>query len=382
VREIVKEVDIYKRERAINLKLPSYILSKVWVGVTLSLYQAAILLLFLYIFALRNSPLGAGEYAQMLITVFMGTLSGYLMGLAISAGAPNQNVALLLVIVVLVPQFLFAGALLPLDLIPGGQYISAAASTRWAFEALVNTSGMGKDIAADPGWKWVEEQDKQPSDLTQEQKAALGCRCMGVAMFTDCNFPGIRNPDFYTDEARVALVKAQPAEPAKPTAYPSPTPWPTLTPVPTYTPLPTLTPLPTPADPQKLGAYMDDSKKQGEDYRKLSVDQGDVYRKAREKQGDDYQTIRVKQGADYEKQRSRQGDEYAAAMKAYGDDREQWQRDREKAISAAENTVKAIVDNFGRTFKGSVASRWLAMGVIMAVVFVLVVVFQKRKDVI
>ena len=46
-------------------------------------------------------------------------------------------------------------------------------------------------------------------------------------MFTDCNFPGIRNPDFYTDEARVALAAAQPREPAKPTAYPSPTPYPT-----------------------------------------------------------------------------------------------------------------------------------------------------------
>jgi len=179
----------------------------------------------------------------------------------------------------------------------------------------------------------------------------------------------------------LALAACTPAAPAADVQAATPAAEPP-TPVPTYTPLPTLTPLPTPADPQKLGAYMDDSKKQGEDYRKLSVDQGDVYRKAREKQGDDYQTIRVKQGADYEKQRSRQGDEYAAAMKAYGDDREQWQRDREKAISAAENTVKAIVDNFGRTFKGSVASRWLAMGVIMAVVFVLVVVFQKRKDVI
>jgi hypothetical protein len=37
--------------------------------------------------------------------------------------------ALLLVIAVLVPQFLFAGALLPLDLIPGGELISRAVTT-------------------------------------------------------------------------------------------------------------------------------------------------------------------------------------------------------------------------------------------------------------
>ena len=382
VREIVKEVDIYRRERAINLKLTSYILSKVWVGFTLSLYQAVVLLLFLYIFALRTSPLGAGAYAEMLVTMFLGTLSGYLMGLAISAGAPNQNVALLLVIVVLVPQFLFAGALLPLDLIPGGKYISAAASTRWAFEALVKTSAMGKDIVEDPCWQWVQDNDKQPSDLTQDQKLAWGCKCMGPAMFSACSFPGIRNPDYYTAEAKAALAAPAPVEPPKPTAYPSPTPWPTFTPLPTYTPLPTLTPLPTPSDPTKMGQYMDDAKKQGDEYRKLSVDQGDLYRKAREKQGDQYQNVRVKQGTDYEKLRSQQGDEYAAAMKKYGDEREDWQRNREKAISAAENKIKAVLDNFGHTFKGSVASRWLAMVAIMAVVFVLIIVFQKRKDVI
>ena len=92
--------------------------------------------------------------------------------------------------------------------------------------------------------------------------------------------------------------------------------------------------------------------------------------------------MRVQQGTEYEEQRSEQGDEYAADMKGYGDDREAWQRDREKAISAAENKVNAVVDNFGRTFKGSVSSRWLAMTIIMLVVFALVIFFQKRKDVI
>ncbi len=40
------------------------------------------------------------------------------------------------------------------------------------------------------------------------------------------------------------------------------------------------------------------------------------------------------------------------------------------------------MDNFGRTFKGSVGSRWFAMGVIIIVVFGLVIFFQKRKDVV
>jgi hypothetical protein len=307
-----------------------------------------------------------------------------MMGLAISAAAPNQNVALLLVIVVLVPQFLFAGALLPLSIIPGGEVISSIASTRWAFEALVNSSGMGQDLMDDPCWKWTDEEKKQPSDLTEEQKQALGCKCMGVQMFTDCSFPGIRNEDFYTADARVALAAAKPVEPAQPTAYPSPTPYPTLTPWPTYTPLPTFTPLPKPQtqDQGVLQKYEDDSKAQGEAYRKKMVDQGSAYQKVREQQGDVYTKQRTDQGDQYEKQRKAQGDEYRDAMQKYGDEREAWQTNRQKAISSAENKIDAVMDNFGRTFKGSVGSRWFAMSVIMLVVFGLVIFFQKRKDVV
>ncbi|MCX8116063.1 MAG: hypothetical protein N3D71_13495, partial [Burkholderiaceae bacterium] len=42
--EIVKEAPIYQRERAVNLKILPYVLSKIWVGVVLALYQALVLL--------------------------------------------------------------------------------------------------------------------------------------------------------------------------------------------------------------------------------------------------------------------------------------------------------------------------------------------------
>ncbi|MHB0875005.1 MAG: FHA domain-containing protein [Anaerolineae bacterium] len=365
VREIVKEVDIYKRERAINLKLSSYILSKIWVGVTLSLYQAVVLMLFLYLFALRSSGLSAAQYFVMLVTMFMGTLSGYMMGLMISAAAPNQNVALLLVIVVLVPQFLFAGALLPLDIIPGGKIISAAASTRWSFEALVNASGIGDDIIADPCWVYVRANDKQPNDITDEQKLASDCSCMGSALFDRCRFPGVRNPEFYTQAAQSALVAPRPVEPVKPTSLPSPTPYPTLTPYPTFTPAP------PPQDPNLSADYQEQQRQAGEEYADLREQQGSEYQDQRQAQGDEYATAM-----------QLQGDEYAEAMRRYGDDREAWQRDREKAISGAESSIKAVVDNYGGAFDGSPVSRWFAMGVIMLVVFGSVVIFQKRKDVV
>jgi hypothetical protein len=320
-----------------------------------------------------------------------------MMGLCISAAAPNQNVALLLVIVVLVPQFLFSGALLPLDIIPGGKIISAAASTRWAFEAMVNISGMGRDVINDPCWQTVRSQHILPSDLAEDQKESLGCHCMGVKLFTSCQFPGIQNPEFYSEAAQQALASARPVEPLKPTALPSPSPLPsltpyfTLTPEATLTPYPTLTPPPTPQDLRLLNDYQatreaqgkeyeDLRLVQGKEYEQMRVDQGKEYEQLRIDQGNQYRDTAVAQGSEYEKTRVAQGDEYTSEMKTYGDLRETWQRDREKAISAAEGTIKVILDNYAMAFEGSVASRWTAMLAIIMVVFILLIVFQKRKD--
>lgn len=46
MREIVKEVDIYRRERMIGLNSISYILSKIWFVILLAIYQAAVFLVF------------------------------------------------------------------------------------------------------------------------------------------------------------------------------------------------------------------------------------------------------------------------------------------------------------------------------------------------
>ncbi len=118
-------------------------------GVVLALYQALVFIITKSAFRrLRAPQLNLFAWVGVFITLFIG-FSGYLMGLAISAGSPNQMVALLMVILVLVPQFLFAGALMPLDLIPGGRIISAAATTRWAFGAFVRLSDVGEQLAGD-----------------------------------------------------------------------------------------------------------------------------------------------------------------------------------------------------------------------------------------
>ncbi len=344
VREIVKEVDIYRRERTVVLKLTPYILSKVWVGVILAVYQSAIFVLAKKFFA---DPVFTGNYGYpaMYLTVFLCTLSGYMLGLLISAAAPNQNVALMLVVVVLVPQFLFAGALLPRDLIPGGDAISSAMSTRWAFEALVRITGMGDDVVNDPCWQLPKE---QRDDLTQDDKDALGCQCMGRQMFEQCYFPGILSPDFYNAEVQSQLVAPEPVKP------PTPTPYPTLT------PYPTPKPLPTPGMLDDQGAYAQKREQQGQEYQKKREEQGEEYRKLTEAQFSAYQ------------------DE----MEAYGEDLRAWQSDREKAVRGAEGMIEGVYKQYKPAMEGDVEQSWLALGIISAVVLALTMVFQKRKDVI
>ena len=80
--------------------------------------------------------------------------------------------------------------------------------------------------------------------------------------------------------------------------------------------------------------------------------------------------------------REAQGDEYADQMTAYGDAKADWQRKRERAIQGAEGLLKSVFDNYGRTFKGSITSRWVAMILITLVLLIFIILYQKRRDVI
>ncbi len=378
VREIVKEVDIYKRERAVNLKILPYVMSKLWVGVVLALYQAGMLLLFRILFVQPNVP-GSSAYVALYITLFLSTLCGYLVGLAISAIAPNQNSAMMLIIVVLVPQFLFAGALLPLDLIPGGEQISVMMPTRWSFEAFLRITGVGQQLSDDPCWTSFPKADrlKLPDELKSD------CPCMGGSIFTDCtDFPGILSEDFYDANAQVAIVNPEPIEPEQPTPYPYPTAYPSPTALPTPTLLPSLTPYPTPSDPREMDSFMDQRQEQGNEYQDSILGQFDGYRDDSKAQGAVYSELRTEQGDQYADLREQQGDDYSVAMTKYGDERAEWQESRDKAINSSEAVLGSIYDNFSQAFRGTVVGRWVTLGVIMVVLLVTVLVFQKRKDVV
>ncbi|NPV77114.1 MAG: FHA domain-containing protein [Anaerolineae bacterium] len=435
MREIVKELDIYKRERAVGLKIFPYVLSKAWIGAALSLYQGTAILFFVIILT-KPFVRHLDGYFGLWVTIILTITCGYLLGLVVSALSPNQNSAQTILIGVLVPQLLFVGLLLPLDKIPGGNIISLGIGTRWAYESFVKSTGIGDKLIADPCWNLPAE---ERNALTPTQKE--GCLCMGPNIFKNCrDFPGILSSDFYDEDAKVALAQDEPKRPLEPTWLPSPTPrntptqlptptllaTPTLFPTPTSYPTPTRLPVSIGGSPERrstdyAGLSPEDAaeKAQNEAYWRANKYQSDTekqfeeYRLTREAQFNDYQNQTRSQLEEYKKQVEGQFDAYQQdvrvqvenhinseidsmeiykedvkqqftgyqeEMEDYGETYSDWTRNRQEAIGAAETILGIVYDDYGRSFHGSVIARWIYILIITFAQFVLVLILQKRKD--
>jgi ABC-type multidrug transport system ATPase subunit len=140
VREIVKEDAIYRRERMVCLQVLPYIGSKVAVGLLFAVYSAVILFGF-KLAAVNFSHLETADLMRFFVPFLLGTFSGLAWGLLVSALAPSEDRAMLLVILVLVPQFVFSGGMVPVsDLGAAGQTLGLVTSTRWELGALATSA--------------------------------------------------------------------------------------------------------------------------------------------------------------------------------------------------------------------------------------------------
>lgn len=210
MREIVKEVDIYSRERIIGLQIIPYVFSKVWVSVLLALYQGGVFLLFKVI-AIPDLPSEPGILVGMYFTITLSVIAGMLLGLLGSAAAPNQSVAPILVLVFLIPQIIFGGGVLPIDTFgPPGKVLNQLSLTKWPFEALSTLSKVGVDVAEDPCWQDVTSGKVKEVDAIEDERKK-SCDCMGKSVFKTCNFPGI------LAEYDKSVDEPEPVKPKQPT---------------------------------------------------------------------------------------------------------------------------------------------------------------------
>lgn len=329
MREFVKESDIYKRERLVNLKVFPYVMSKVWVAALLALYQAAAYTI-IHFLAFRM-PGGVLEFSLFYFTLVLATMAGMMLGLFASAIAPNANAAPLIVILLIIPQVVLGGALIPVP-----DAVSAPMSSRWAFEAVVGISGIGSDVAADLCWQLPEESHEA---MSLDDKIANQCNCMGLNSLKEetCNFPGLG--EFYDP----VIDEPEPVEPA---ALGDPPVEPEI-PSPPEEPANQTDQVAVAQYLQALKQYQDDVKEIQDDY-KLQIE--------------DYQA---------------RADVFTAEMVKYQEDRGLWEIERNAAVGKAEGTIGTFKENFGWAFvnKANASKFWssllIAWGVQLLIITVL-----------
>jgi ABC-type multidrug transport system ATPase subunit len=146
VREIVKELPIFRRERAVGLSTSAYVASKAVVLAVLTAFQAAVLVALAT--ARQGGPIDAvtlgwpvGEVAFALALTGIAAMA---LGLLVSALTSRTDRAMAVLPIVLVVELILAmGGVFPeVARQPGLEQLSHVAGTQWGFAATASTAGL------------------------------------------------------------------------------------------------------------------------------------------------------------------------------------------------------------------------------------------------
>ncbi|GBD89137.1 ABC transporter ATP-binding/permease protein [bacterium BMS3Abin03] len=131
-REIVSEQAIYKRERMVNLKIPSYLFSKITVLLFLCVIQCFVLAIIVVPSLDMNSSV-TGMFFMLLLT----SLPALTLGLVVSSLVSTTEAAMGLIPLVLIPQVILGGLISTFtNMSTLEKLLAAFMPARWSFEAL------------------------------------------------------------------------------------------------------------------------------------------------------------------------------------------------------------------------------------------------------
>ncbi|HZU77149.1 MAG TPA: ABC transporter ATP-binding protein, partial [Dehalococcoidia bacterium] len=175
VREIAKEDAIYRRERLVSLRVVPYVASKFLVLTVVVVFQSLLLLgvtalhvkfetRYLH-WLLPFHPQGrnlivdlpAGAIDGVWLSIFLAMLASVALALAISAAISNPDRALLAAPLVMIPQFLFAGGLVPVHDLGPAKPLSYVVATRWGYEAIGRVTNVVKLAAIPPQFPYADQ---------------------------------------------------------------------------------------------------------------------------------------------------------------------------------------------------------------------------------
>ncbi len=141
-REIVKERELFLREKMYNLNVPAYVYSKVRVLALLNVVQVVMYAAIITKWVDVGIPIG-----WTIINLLFSTLCGTCLGLMISASVRRSDYAVGLVPLVILPQILFSEFAIKKDQFEGvSEAIYWAMPSRWGFESLQEFAKTDDDI--------------------------------------------------------------------------------------------------------------------------------------------------------------------------------------------------------------------------------------------
>ena len=148
-REIVKERNVLDRELAIGVQVPAYIASKLVVLLALTAVQTA--LFALIVLALRPLHEARAVEVELVIVLVVSSWIAVLLGLLVSAYAKSEDQATGVIPLLLVPQLLFSGAIVPItQMTTPVRLLATLIPARWSFAGAGNVVHMQERINLDP----------------------------------------------------------------------------------------------------------------------------------------------------------------------------------------------------------------------------------------
>lgn len=181
-REIVRERAVVARETAVGVRTPAYLGSKAVVLCGLTGAQTVILAGI--VLALR--PLHASGATTVLVVLILVavTWAGVWMGLLISASAGTEDQAASFIPLLLIPQLLFGGSVMPVHQMGIVlKVLSKLVVAQWAFAGAGHAVSMNQRIAEDDVFRTVSRYGNDFFALhASVALIVLGAFCAGVAI--------------------------------------------------------------------------------------------------------------------------------------------------------------------------------------------------------
>ena len=144
-QEIVKETDIYRRERLIGLGRLQYLMAKAVFSVLVSLLQAAMLFAALHVGSITIE----GDTLLQVVSLAGTTVASVSIGLALSAWVRTMTQATRAVPLILIPQIVLSGYVLPPVTEDGVKRAVSEISPSHASQALMDASFLWKQVFDD-----------------------------------------------------------------------------------------------------------------------------------------------------------------------------------------------------------------------------------------